>query len=92
VGKVSGRASSLDRDGGVTPRRTEEVIELTYQAQATPGLTPQPDLQYVVNPGLASRTLPTEPGICAMSSSRVRVPMSLFSLWKKPAGMAVNRW
>ncbi len=51
VGRVSGRAASLDRDVGITPRGTEELIELTYQTQITPWLTLQPDIQYVINPG-----------------------------------------
>ena len=57
VAKVSGQAAGLDRDTGFftgTPypvRGTEELIELTYQAQVTPWLQLQPDLQYVVNPG-----------------------------------------
>jgi porin len=56
VAKVSGQAAGLDRDTGFftgTPypvRGTEELIELTYQAQVTPWLQLQPDLQYVVNP------------------------------------------
>jgi porin len=32
----------------------EMVIEFTYQAQITPWLTIQPDLQYVINPGGAN--------------------------------------
>ena len=57
VAKVSGQAAGLDRDTGFftgTPspvRGTEELIELTYQAQVTPWLQLQPDLQYVINPG-----------------------------------------
>lgn len=51
LGKVSGRTASLDRDEGVTVQGTEGLIELTYQAQVTPRLILQPDLQYVVNPG-----------------------------------------
>jgi porin len=51
LGKVSGRAASLDCDEGVTVQGTEALIELTYQAQVTPWLILQPDLQYVVNPG-----------------------------------------
>jgi porin len=49
--KVSGRAADLDRDEGVTVQGTEELIELTYQAQVKPWLAVQPDLQYIVNPG-----------------------------------------
>jgi porin len=57
VGKVSNRTSDLDRDFAVfsnSPypiRGTETLIELTYQAQVTPWLIMQPDLQYVFNPG-----------------------------------------
>jgi porin len=57
VAKVSSRAADLDRDTAfftATPfpvRGTEELIELTYQAQVTPWLQLQPDLQYVINPG-----------------------------------------
>ena len=51
LGQVSSRAASLDRASGLTPRGTEELIELTYQAQITPWLLVQPDVQYVVNPG-----------------------------------------
>ncbi len=32
-------------------RRVETLLELTYQAQLTPWLQLQPDLQYVINPG-----------------------------------------
>lgn len=35
----------------MSPRGTEELFELTYQAQIFPWLVAQPDLQYVVNPG-----------------------------------------
>ncbi len=51
LGKVSGRAAGLDRDSGAPARGTEALFELTYQAQVTPWLSLQPDLQYVVNPG-----------------------------------------
>lgn len=51
LGKVSNRAADLDRDQGVTARGTEELIEVTYQVQATPWLILQPDFQYIVNPG-----------------------------------------
>jgi porin len=51
LGKVSDRAADLDRDSGLTGQSTEELIELTYQAQVFPWLSLQPDLQYVVNPG-----------------------------------------
>jgi porin len=42
VGHVGSRAGA---------HGTETLIELTYQAQVTPWLTLQPDLQYVANPG-----------------------------------------
>jgi porin len=51
LAKVSSRVADLDRDAGVTARGTEELFELTYQAQVKPWLTLQPDLQYIVNPG-----------------------------------------
>jgi porin len=51
VGKVSSRLADFDRDEGVTPQGTEELIELTYQAQVKPWLIVQPDIQYTVNPG-----------------------------------------
>ncbi len=55
--RVSDRASKLDSDtnrfsGSLFPiRRSETVLELTYQAVVTPWLTVQPDFQYVFNPG-----------------------------------------
>jgi porin len=57
LGRVSQRASDLDHDtaafsGSATPiRGSEEMLEFTYQAQATPWLVLQPDLQYIFNPG-----------------------------------------
>ncbi len=43
------------------PFKTHEtVVELTYQYRAMPGLTLQPDLQYVVNPGAG---LPNATGV-----------------------------
>ncbi len=57
IGKVSGAAAGLDRDTAYymqtayPVRGTEALIELTYQAQVTPWLQLQPDVQYVVNPG-----------------------------------------
>jgi len=60
LGKVSGRAAGLDRDEGVPARGTEELLELTYQAQVMPWLTLQPDMQYVINPG-AGILDPAEP-------------------------------
>ena len=51
LGKVSQEAADADQDAGLAPRTTEELIELTYQAQATPWLILQPDMQFIVNPG-----------------------------------------
>lgn len=57
IGKVSSQAADLDRatafyTGGFVPiRGTETLVELTYQAQVTPWLQVQPDLQFVLNPG-----------------------------------------
>jgi porin len=54
--RIGDRARGLDQDTQVFsnplfPIRSEEVVvELTYQAQITPWLTLQPDLQYVFNP------------------------------------------
>ena len=55
--RISDRARGLDRDVALfsnpaNPARTGEVVfELTYQAQLTPWLTFQPDVQYILNPG-----------------------------------------
>lgn len=38
-------------DEGLTPARAEMVIEFTYQAQITPWLSLQPDIQYIIQPG-----------------------------------------
>ncbi len=51
IGKVSSRAAGLDVDSGLPKQTTEELFELTYQAQVVPWLVVQPDIQYVVNPG-----------------------------------------
>ncbi|OYV36138.1 MAG: hypothetical protein B7Z80_16465, partial [Rhodospirillales bacterium 20-64-7] len=57
VGKVSGRAAGLDRDGrhyngtNAPVRTTETLVEATYQAQLSPSVILQPDIQYVINPG-----------------------------------------
>lgn len=51
IGKVSSRLAGLDRDSGNKAQTTEELVELTYQAQVTPWLVLQPDVQYVFNPG-----------------------------------------
>lgn len=39
------------REEGSSPIGAEMVLECTYQAQITPWLTIQPDLQYIINPG-----------------------------------------
>lgn len=55
--RISDTASKFDSDtirfsGSLFPiRRSETVLELTYQAVVTPWLTVQPDFQYVFNPG-----------------------------------------
>ncbi len=51
LGKISPRAATLDRAAGLPARGTEDLFELTYQAQLTGWLIVQPDLQYVINPG-----------------------------------------
>jgi porin len=57
VAKVSNQAANLNRAAtffsGVNAsiRGTETLIELTYQAQVTPWLQVQPDLQFILNPG-----------------------------------------
>lgn len=57
LAKVSGAAAALGRDtalftGAFVPARSvEQLVEITYQIQATPWWVVQPDLQFVVNPG-----------------------------------------
>ncbi|MBW4024119.1 MAG: carbohydrate porin [Proteobacteria bacterium] len=51
IGRVSSQAATFAQDSGAPRLTTEELIELTYGAQATGWLTVQPDLQYVINPG-----------------------------------------
>ncbi|WP_375457552.1 carbohydrate porin [uncultured Enterovirga sp.] len=57
VSRISRAASALDRDvalfGGqpVPVRSGEAVLEATYQAVLAPGITLQPDLQYIIRPG-----------------------------------------
>ena len=57
VVKVSGQAANLDRAKAffsgvnIPTRGAETLIELTYQAQVTPWLQVQPDLQFILNPG-----------------------------------------
>lgn len=53
---ISDRAAALDQDyvlnGVPTPIRDYEgLIEVTYQAKIMPGLTLQPDFQYIFHPG-----------------------------------------
>jgi porin len=60
VGRISSRTADLDRDQNLTRQTTEELIEFTYQAQATKWLLLQPDLQYVIHPG-AGVTDPNDP-------------------------------
>jgi porin len=49
--QLSNGARNGLRDEGVNPTGAEMVIELTYQAEITPWLIVQPDLQYIINPG-----------------------------------------
>lgn len=55
--QISGRATAFDRDtlfftGTPGPvRRSEALIEATYQAVVVPGFTVQPDFQYIFRPG-----------------------------------------
>jgi porin len=51
LARVSSRAAALDRDSGLPARGTEELLEFTYDAQVTPWLMVQPDIQYIVSPG-----------------------------------------
>lgn len=60
LGRVSRRAAALDRDSGLPGRTSERLVELTYQAQVTPWLVIQPDVQYVFNPGAGVRN-PSNP-------------------------------
>lgn len=55
VAKVSSSATALDRDTNfygtsTVTRSNEQFIELTYQAQVTPWLQVQPDIQYIIRP------------------------------------------
>lgn len=51
VAHVSSRAADADIAAGASRHPgTETLIEATYQAQATPWLVLQPDIQYVINP------------------------------------------
>ncbi len=55
--RVGDNAQGLDADIGLfgdfyyPVRSSETVIEMMYQAQLTPWLLVQPDLQYIINPG-----------------------------------------
>ena len=55
--RIGPAARGFDRDRialgqGAGPVRSHEtVLELTYQAELVPGLTVQPDVQYVIRPG-----------------------------------------
>lgn len=46
----NGARGSLQNEGA-NPTGAEMVIEFTYQAELTPWLVVQPDLQYIINPG-----------------------------------------
>lgn len=46
----NGARNSLQEEGS-SPIGAEMVLEFTYQAQVTPWLVVQPDLQYIINPG-----------------------------------------
>lgn len=52
--QLSNGARSGLKDEGANPIGAEMVIEFTYQAEITPWLIVQPDLQYIINPGGAS--------------------------------------
>lgn len=66
VAKVSGAAAALDRDEAfftglpVPVRSVEQLIEITYQIQATGWWVVQPDLQFIFNPG-AGIANPSDP-------------------------------
>jgi len=49
--QLSNGARSGLKDEGANPIGAEMVIEFTYQAEITPWLIVQPDLQYIINPG-----------------------------------------
>jgi len=52
--QLSNGARGSLRDEGANPIGAEMVIEFTYQAEITPWLIVQPDLQYIINPGGAT--------------------------------------
>jgi len=49
----NGARNSLQEEG-VSPIGADMVMEFTYQAEITPWLIVQPDLQYIINPGGAT--------------------------------------
>ncbi len=51
LGHVSSAVADFDSDSRAKRQGNEELLELTYQAQVTPWLIVQPDLQYVFTPG-----------------------------------------
>lgn len=52
--QLSNGARSSLADEGASPTGAEIVLEFTYQAEITPWLVVQPDLQYIINPGGSS--------------------------------------
>ena len=49
---ISDRAAAFDGDSGLAVTRDyEAVLEISYQTEVVPGLTLQPDFQYIWNPG-----------------------------------------
>ena len=49
---ISDQASAFDRDSGLSVIRDHEtLLEVSYAAEIRPGLTLQPDLEYIWNPG-----------------------------------------
>ncbi len=49
--QLSGGAQNSLAGEGSNPAGAEMVLEFTYQAQITPALVVQPDIQYIINPG-----------------------------------------
>lgn len=49
--QLSNEARTSLKDAGASPMGAEMVLEVTYQAEITPWLIVQPDLQYIINPG-----------------------------------------
>lgn len=49
--QLSNGARSSVADEGLAPAGAEMVVEFTYQAQITPWLSLQPDVQYIIQPG-----------------------------------------